>query len=184
VSQLDWIYVAIIACEIGFWVVLLGGLAARYLLDQRRLSALLLACIPLIDLFLLAFSVIDLRRGGSATLAHGLAAIYIGVSVAWGKRLINWVDERFAYWFADGPLPSKPPKTGRMHARYERRMWGRHLLSWAVGCALLLGAIALVGDSSRTAVLSGIASKWTLLLALDFVWSFHYTLCPKGEDSS
>lgn len=178
-SQL--IYAAIIACEIAFWVVLLGGLGSRYLLGWRRLSWGLLACIPLIDLFLLAFSVIDLRQGGTATIAHGLAAIYIGASVAWGKRLINWVDERFAYWFADGSSPSKPPKTGRAHAQYERHLWGRHLLSWMIGCALLLGAVVLVGDPNRTAVLSGIASKWTLILVIDFVWSFHYTLWPKGE---
>lgn len=184
VRQLNWIYVAIVACEIGFWIILLGGLASRYLFDQRRLSTFVLACIPLIDLFLLAFSIIDLRSGGTATIAHGFAAIYIGISIAWGKHLINWVDERFAYWFADGPPPSKPPKTGQAHARYERRMWGRHLLSWVVGCILLLGAVILVGDPSRTAVLAGIAFKWTLLLVLDFVWSFHYTLWPKGEDSS
>jgi len=34
----------IIACEIGFWVFVLAGLAFRYLLGMRRLGAVLLAC--------------------------------------------------------------------------------------------------------------------------------------------
>src|SRR5690606_25332885 len=36
------IVIAILACEIGFWIVLLAGLATRYLLRLRRLSTVLL----------------------------------------------------------------------------------------------------------------------------------------------
>jgi hypothetical protein len=32
----------IVACEIGFWLVLGSGLVARYLLGHRRLGAILL----------------------------------------------------------------------------------------------------------------------------------------------
>lgn len=176
----DLIYVAIIACELGFWVVLLAGFSTRYILGQQRLSTVLLAGVPLVDLFLLGFTVIDLHRGGTATTAHGLAAIYIGVSVAFGHRLIRWADERFSYWFADGPPPSKPPKTGREYAQYERRQWGRHLLAWAIGCALLLGSVVLVGDFDRTGVLTGMAGLWTVVLVIDFLWSFSYTIWPRG----
>ena len=176
------IYVLIVACEVGFWVVLFAGLAARYLLRCPRLGAALLVCVPLVDLVLLGASAIDLRYGGGgASLAHGLAAVYLGVSVAWGHSMVRWADARFAYRFAGGPPPPRPPKTGSDHARRERRQWGRHLLAWAVGCALLLGGVALVGDPGRTGALISIAAGWTVLLLIDFVWSFSYTLWPRGE---
>lgn len=57
------ILIAIVACEIGFWLVLLAGLLARYMLRRRRLGAVLLAGVPLIDIVLLALTVVDLRQG-------------------------------------------------------------------------------------------------------------------------
>ena len=65
----------IVACEIGFWVLLGAGLAARYLLRARLLSTALLIAVPLVDVVLLAATAIDLRRGGQAGLTHGLAAV-------------------------------------------------------------------------------------------------------------
>ena len=131
------IYAVIVACEVGFWVVLFAGLATRYLWRRPRLGAALLVCVPLVDLVLLVASALDLRYGrGEADVAHGLAAVYLGVSVAWGHSMVRWADARFAHRFAGGPSPPRPPKTGREHARHERRQWGRHLLAWAVGCTL------------------------------------------------
>jgi hypothetical protein len=179
------IYALIVACEVGFWVVLLAGLVARYLLRRPRLGAALLVCVPLVDLVLLVASALNLRYGGGeADLAHGLAAIYLGVSVAWGHSMVRWADARFAYRFAEGPSPPRPPRTGPEHAGRERRQWGRHLLAWAVGCALLLGGVALVGDPDRTGALMGIAQGWTLVLAVDFLWSFSYTLWPRKAKTS
>ena len=176
------IYAVIVACEVGFWVVLLAGLIARYVWRRSRLGAALLVCVPLVDLVLLVASALDLRYGrGEADVAHGLAAVYLGVSVAWGHSMVRWADARFAHRFAGGPSPPRPPKTGREHARHERRQWGRHLLAWAVGCALLLGGVALVGEPARTGALTGIARGWTLVLAVDFLWSFSYILWPRKK---
>lgn len=81
------LYVLIVACEVGFWIVLLLALAARYLLRREPLSRALLVSLPLIDLVLLAFTAADLRRGTEATLAHGLAAAYIGFTIAFGGMM-------------------------------------------------------------------------------------------------
>ena len=176
------IYAVIVACEVGFWVVLLAGLAARYLLRRPRLGAALLVCVPLVDLVLLVTSALDLRYGGGeASFAHGLAAIYLGVSVAYGHSMVRWSDARFAHRFAGGPPPPRPPKTGTEHARHERCQWARHLLAWAVGCSLLLGGVSFVGDASRTGALVNTAQVWTLVLAVDFLWSFSYTLWPHNK---
>ena len=66
------LYVLIVACEIGFWVILLLGLACRYLLRWEQLSRALLLGLPIIDALLLVFTAIDLRNGATATFAHGL----------------------------------------------------------------------------------------------------------------
>ena len=177
------IYGVIVACEVGFWVVLSAGLTARYLLGRPGLGAGLLVCAPVVDGVLLVATGIDLRYGGGeADPAHGLAAIYLGVSVAFGHSMVRWADARFAHRFAGGPQPWRPPKTGVEHARHLRRDWSRHLLAWAVGCALLLGGVALVGDPDRTRALTGIAQGWTIVLAVDFLWSFSYTLWPRKAD--
>lgn len=160
-------------------MVLLAGLAVRYGLRRPRLGGALLVCVPLVDLALLVASVLDLRYGGEASTAHGLAAIYLGVSVAWGSSMVRWADARFAHRFAGGPPPSRPPAGGAEHARHQRGQWARHLLAWTVGCALLLGGVAIVGDTDRSGALLGIAQGWTLVLAVDFSWSMSYTLWPR-----
>lgn len=135
---------------------------------------------PLVDLVLLVASVMDLRNGGEAGAAHGLAAVYLGVSVAWGHSMVRWADSRFSHRFADGPPPSRPSASGVEHARYQRGQWIKHLLAWAVGCALLLGSVAIVGEPERGVALLGIVQGWTLVLAADFVWSMSYTLWPRS----
>jgi hypothetical protein len=145
----------IVACEIGFWVVLGAGLAARYLLRRRRTSAVLLVCVPVLDLVLLVASAIDLRRGAVAHFTHGLAAAYIGFSVAFGHSIMRWADQRFAHRYAGGPPPWRPPKEGAARVRYEWREWAKMLIAWAVASVLLLAAVGYVGDPDRTAELVG-----------------------------
>ncbi|WP_201008554.1 hypothetical protein [Paenibacillus glycanilyticus] len=169
----------IIGCEIAFWVFVLAGLACRYLLRRRTLGAVLLACTPVVDLVLLAATAYDLHQGGEASFIHGLAAIYIGVSIAFGSRMIRWADIRFAHRFAGGPPPEPKVKHGAVHARNERTGWLLHLLAWSIGCALLLGIIAWIGDETRTASLMSVIQRWSIVLAIDFLISFSYTLWPR-----
>lgn len=170
---------AIVAiCEIGFWVVLVCGLAARYLLRWRRLGAILLACVPLVDLILLVATVLHLRSGATADFTHGLAAAYIGFSLAFGHGLIRWADARFAYRFAAGPPPPRPPQSGRARTRHEWREFGKATLAWAISAALLLGGIVLVGDPARTAALGEWIGRLTFVLALWALWPLWYTIRP------
>ncbi|MBW5448867.1 hypothetical protein GE107_22770 [Cohnella sp. CFH 77786] len=171
----------IVGCEIAFWVFVLAGLTCRYLLGMRRTGAVLLACTPVIDLILLASASYDLHRGATAGFTHGMAAVYIGVSVAYGHRMIRWADVRFAHRFAGGPPPAAKAKFGEEHARNERRGWSLHLLAWAIGCALLYGIILWIGDANRTASLLQAVRLWSLVLGIDFLISFSYTLWPRKE---
>ncbi|WP_336789937.1 hypothetical protein [Paenibacillus sp. MMO-177] len=169
----------IIGCEMAFWVFVLAGLACRYLLRRKKLGAVLLAITPVVDLVLLAATAYDLHQGGEASFIHGLAAIYIGVSVAFGSRMIRWADIRFAHRFAGGPPPEPKVRHGVEHARNERKGWLLHLLAWSIGCALLLGIIAWIGDEARTASLLSVIQMWSIVLSIDFLISFSYTLWPR-----
>ena len=180
------ILTAIVAAEVAFWVAILGGLAARYLLRRPRLGAALLILAPVIDAVLLALVAIDLLGGATASWPHGLAAIYIGLSVAYGKRMVTWADVRFQHRFAAGPAPER--LTG---VRYTAKSWRDVLLTGVavIIAAVILGAIILVvDDAERTAALSRYFPILGIILAIDIVWAVSYTIWPRkpaaGENAS
>lgn len=145
------LYVAIVVCEAAFWILLFCGLAVRYILQSRRIGSLLLLCVPLIDIVLLALTVIDLRRGANATFAHGLAMAYVGFTLAFGGPMIRWADEMFVHRFAGGPAPVQ--HYGWASVLHEMKLWGRCILAVAVIYGLLMGVIAFVNQPDRTAAL-------------------------------
>lgn len=172
----------IVACEIGFWVLLAAGLLARYVLRASGLSTVLLVGVPLADVVLLVVSVIDLRGGGEAGFEHGLAAVYLGVSVAFGHQMVGWADQRFAHRFAGGPPPVRPPRSGRAHAAHLRGQWVRHLLAYGIAVVVLGVFSLLVGDPHRTAALWSVLWPWTIVVVVDFLISFSYSLRPRAPD--
>lgn len=144
------LYVLIVSCEIGFWVVLLLGLACRYLLRKEPLSRALLLSLPIIDILLLVFTATDLRRGATATFAHGLAAAYIGFTVAFGGMAVGWADRHFAHRFAAGPVPPKAPSHGWDLVRYDLMLWGRCVAACAITVALVEALVGYVGRGEAT----------------------------------
>ncbi len=157
-----------------------AGLCARYLLKWPRVSAFIQLCVPLIDLVLLWASVEDLRGGATATFAHGLAAAYLGFTVGFGHTTLAWADTRFAFRFADGPPPTKPPQHGRPLLAYELKWFGRCVLACGVTILLVHLAIEYVADHARSEALQawlvlpiGTAAAWLLfgpLWSLAFYW--------------
>ncbi|MBC7925054.1 MAG: hypothetical protein H7039_05290, partial [Bryobacteraceae bacterium] len=131
------LYAMIVACEAAFWVVLFSGLAFRYVLGWSRFSRYCLLCVPLIDFALLALTVVDLRSGARAIMAHGLAVAYIGFTVAFGPVLIDWADQKFAQRFRGAQPASLCPRQGWASVRYELKLWARCLLAVAVMYVLL-----------------------------------------------
>jgi hypothetical protein len=174
----------IVACEIGFWVVLLAGLVARYPLGRRRLGAVLLALTPVTDLVLLAAGTADLQRGATAGAAHGLGAVYFGFSVVFGPGVVRWADERFAHRFAGGPPPRRPPRYGAARAAYEWREFGKALLAAGLAAALLLAAILLVDDPHRTGALVAWLARLGVVLGVWAIWPVSHTLWPTRPPST
>ena len=149
-SSLYWL---IIGCETSFWLVLFLGLAARYLWQRKRVSFILLLGLPLLDLALLAFTALDLGSGAQATFAHGLAAAYVGFTIAFGNIAVSWADQRFAHRFTDAPAPTKAPTRGWPALRYELLLWVRCLAAVALTLVLLAALIVFVNDKAATEAL-------------------------------
>ncbi|WP_230424927.1 hypothetical protein [Prauserella cavernicola] len=138
--------VAIVAAEAAFWVLLLGGLVVRYLARRERLSIWLLRGVPLVDVVLVTLVAADLAQGAAPSLAHALAAVYLGFTLAFGHATIAWADARFRHRFADGPAPVKPAKGSRAEVRGLWREWLRVVLAAAIAAGLLLVLVAVEGD--------------------------------------
>lgn len=141
----------IILCEVVFWVLLACGLLARYIFKMPRTSATLLVSTPIVDAVLLVATTLDLTvNAATATFAHGLAAVYIGFTLAFGRMTIRWADNWFAYGFASGPRPKGVPIGGWELIRYDWNLFGRAVLACAIAGALISAAIYFVNDAERT----------------------------------
>lgn len=165
---------AIVCCEILFWVFIVAGLIVRYGFRRERLGFRLMAMSPVIDIVLLLLTVFDLSRGSTATLAHGLAAIYIGVSLAFGKQMIAWADERYRRFI----LREQVSRERISKARKERNGFYRHVLAFLIGGALLGAMILWLGDAKQTESLLRTLQLWGLVLVIDGVISMSYTVFP------
>lgn len=147
------LYGLVVACEAGFWLVLLLALVARYQWHAQRLSRALLQSLPALDLLLLAFTAADLRAGTPATFAHGLATAYVGFTVAFGSLAVRWADRRFVHWMAGRWAPDEPPLLGWHAVRDELALWLRSIGAWLITLVLLTALIAWIDDDVATAPL-------------------------------
>lgn len=162
----SFIFTVIIACEVGFWLLVAAGLALRYLWRQPRWSAIALSMVIVLDLLLVVAVGFDLHRGSEVDTVHIVAGIYLGGSVAFGRRMISWADVRFAYHFAGGPKPATPPNMGRAGFRYEWRLF----LLWlvAAGVTLLTNAVLAftVASPQQREELFGVISALAIITAV------------------
>lgn len=165
---------AIVCCEILFWIFIVAGLIVRYGFRREKLGFRLMAMSPVIDIVLLVLTVFDLSRGSTATLAHGLAAIYIGVSLAFGKQMIAWADGVYRRVI----LKEQVAKERISRARRERNGFYRHILAFLIGGALLGAMILWLGNTEQTESLLRTLQLWGLVLVIDGVISMSYTVFP------
>lgn len=172
----------IVACEIGFWVLIVLGLIARYVLARPRLGAVLLAMTPVVDVILLIAAGLDLRGGGDATFAHALAAIYLGFSIAYGHRMVRWADIRFAHRFADGPAPVR--LYGRAYAIASWRDLPRTALALAIAAGVLWLLTLVAAETADLEALFGTYRILGIILAIELIWALSYTVWPKPEPAS
>lgn len=169
----------IIICEVGFWVLLGLGLSLRYFARMPRASVAVLLCEPLLEVLLLVVTAIDLKNGAEPDWKHGLAAVYIGFSVALAPELIKWADGRFSHRFAGGPPPAVPPKYGKARMIREWKTAARWIVASAIALVLLQAAIWYVGSDGGIGSLQMWQQKMLFLIGINVVWALSYTLFPK-----
>ncbi|MGW6460743.1 hypothetical protein ACWF94_33255 [Streptomyces sp. NPDC055078] len=171
----------IIICEVGFWVLLAAGLAARYLWKKPRVGMALLLCEPLLEVVLLVVTAIDLKNGADPSWKHGLAALYIGYTVGHGHRTVKWLDGHAAHRLGGAPPPPKPPKYGMARARHELRVWSGTMAAAAVATGLLQLAIWYVGDAgSSESLRSWMFQAWKVA-GIHGVIALTYAIWPKKD---
>lgn len=174
---MNFIVWLIIFCEVAFWVVILLGLVTRYILKQKTLGLFFLALTPVIDLILLITTGIDLMNGATAATPHAIAAVYISVSLVFGKSMINWADDRFRYYvMKQGPKPYKP--VGLAYAKNYAKSWLKHLLSYIIGTGILHLIVFLINDKSRTEAMDNVIHVWTIVIIIDLIICISYFLWP------
>lgn len=170
----------IIAAEVLFWIVLFAALYFRYILKAKKLSLLFFALTPVIDLVLLVLTALDLKNGSDATISHGLAAVYIGVSIAYGKTLIAWADEKFQKHVLKVDVQIKR-LDGKEKAHYEIGMFIRHLVAYGIAAVLLLIIINYVGIQNDTNSLYLVMKIWAIFVAIDGITCIINLYFPKKQ---
>lgn len=109
---------------------------------------------------------------------HGLAAIYIGISVAYGKQMTGGRINSLPIVLQAENVRWKK-LYGMEYAREEGKGWYHHFLAYVIGAGILGLIILTIGYSEQTENLVRPLMVWTLAVAIDFVVSFSYTIFPK-----
>lgn len=138
------IFLAIIVGEIAFWIFLLLGLLLRYKWGYKQISLVLLASTPIIDLFLLFFTLIDLSNGVKPHFFHGLSAAYIGFSIMYGHRTIRWADNWASYKWSAGNRPVKKKLYGKEDISYQWKEFFRFTICIIIISTLIALAFLIV----------------------------------------
>lgn len=176
------ILAVIIGCEIGFWVLVIGGLSLRYLLHLRTMSTVVLAAVPILDMLLLVAVALDIHRGSTVEMVHRLAGVYLGVTVAFGHSVIAWADVRFSHWFADGPPPPRRPSKGPEAFRREVAAFGRWLCAAAISGIAVVGLAHAVADPEQASALYGVFPTLGVITVIWFLTGPMWSLFDIGDN--
>lgn len=171
---------AIIAAEVAFWIVLLLALVCRYRLRLRRLSTVGLFCLPLIDLCLLIFVVVDLVHWATPRGSHAFAASYLGFTVAFGHSVTRWADQRFAHRFAGGPKPVRPAKGSAAYVRSLWTEWLRVVVAVGLSVLILFGLATVICGQPIPKTLDAAATSplWGQMVLLGLIMVIWFLAGP------
>lgn len=140
---------AIALLEVLFWVFLVLGLLIRYALGWQKVSITLLILTPLTDFVQLILAFFDIANGSNPNFLHGMAAFYIGFSIAGGQQVVRSLDVYFDRRFNKGqkypPVTTNKSNLDKLsEARHE---WRRAALAGVIALAIMLVLTYLAGFS-------------------------------------
>jgi hypothetical protein len=117
------------------------------------------------------------KTADDAEWAHGLAAVYLGTSIAYGQHMVRWADIRFAHRFAGGPAPVRA--TGSVYTVACWRDVARTLLAAAIAVLVLVCLIWLVGNAAQTVALQGWFRVALIICGVELLRAVRYTIWPR-----
>ncbi|MFD9035432.1 hypothetical protein ACFVZW_30485 [Streptomyces sp. NPDC059567] len=133
---------------------------------------------PLLDVVLLAATVISVRNGAEPSVWHGLSAAYLGITVVYGHSTLRWADRKFAQRYGNEPEPTAPTLYGRQAIVAAWLSWLRFLLAYGISVGLTAGLIALAGGVREGAPLLVWLNPLTKILVYSVIWPLITTLRP------
>lgn len=207
---LDYKWYFFIAGEIIFWGSLIGFLMLRYAFNLKKLSKYAVVLWLASDLWLVTIGILDYIRSGTIDRFQIIIVIIVIYALTAGKkdfkRLDRWIQKKVAHWKGQA-APEFDDEfgqrlNGKEYAKSERKKFYVHFLIF-IGihvCFILFfgydpsSLLELIRDldaldkenSSKQVVklingISGISAIWSLILVIDFVYSFSYTIWSKKE---
>ncbi|WP_414051448.1 hypothetical protein [Macrococcus animalis] len=175
---MNLILLLIIAAEIMFWVFIILGLIARYTFKKEKLSLILLSSTISVDLFLVICTTIDLRSGNEASVFHGIAAVYIGVSLMFGKQMIQYADNKYQVLILKRNIDENK-LSGMDYARNYLLSYIKHIGAFIIAYLLIMIMKWLINDSNQTKQLTGIINIWQVVLIIDLIITISWFIWPK-----
>lgn len=157
-----YIVTLIILAEVLMWVCIGLVIFARYKLENKPLSIFFFLLMIVVNIVLLILTSLDLKNGGDATFAHGLAAIYIGISIAFGRSMIRYADNLYKEYILKYWVQKEKPTE-----KQKVMTTAQHLLAYVIGASLLYAMIEYVNDASQTKILISFIKIWTIVMAID-----------------
>ncbi|MGK0575632.1 hypothetical protein ROU88_03160 [Macrococcus capreoli] len=173
------IVMLIIAAEILFWVFILSGLVCRYIFQKKLLGNILLSSTIAVDLFLLIATSIHLALGGKAEFAHGLAAVYIAISIMFGKQLVQWADGKFKALVLNEDPPIK--YYGLDHAKQYAISFVKNIIAFCIAYGLITLMTLFTDNASSKDTLLSIINVWQVVLFIDLIITISYFIWPKKK---
>ena len=113
-----------------------------------------------------AFTVIDLRTGGQPSLVHGVAALYLGFSVVFGKRLVAWADRMYRRKVR-GEYVAEPDVGSKL--RKEWVDFGLAVVAAGIAAVVLEVCVFAVGGGVETQSLRDWHPRLGKILAIWFI---------------
>lgn len=205
---LDHKWTFLVTAEVVFWISILSFLTARYWFQLYGVSWLFFGLFILNDLWIATMGYFDYLRTGDFSSYQIIILVILVYALTYGKtdmkRLDRFIQRKVAEWKGEELVIEGPTALyGKEHARQERKDFAKHLgifLIVNVGFYLVSGFSdgiknissleglftewveqekALIPFENRT--LNQIMRVWTLVLVIDGLFSFSYTLFPKRK---
>jgi hypothetical protein len=202
-----WIF--LIIAEVIFWLSILTFLVLRYWFRLNRLSIVFFVLFIINDLWIATMGFFDYLRTGEFSIYQIIILVIIVYALTYGKRdfakLDAFIQRKVASWKGE-PVPNKDaPKelNGKGHAAKERQGFYGHLGVYAavhVVFFIVYGLSETVSLDNINHVLGKWFSEevpnfpfantginnfsriWTIILIIDAVISFSYTIWPKKRN--